>query len=78
MECVETLCEWIIQEAEFQTVVAETLCGLIGKRRDSSHTFFGRTSGPGKPVSTSCPERSSSVELPRVKKNGCAKSLAKG
>jgi len=29
--CVETLLEWIMQEAEFQTVVAETLCGLIGK-----------------------------------------------
>ena len=35
VECVETLREWIIQEAEFQTVAAETLCGLIGKRRDS-------------------------------------------
>jgi len=27
VECVETLCEWIMQEAEFQTVVAETLWG---------------------------------------------------
>ena len=48
MECVETLREWIIQEAGFQTVAAETLS-------NSSHTFFGRTSGPGKHVSTSCP-----------------------
>ena len=55
VECVETLREWIIQEAEFQTVAAETLCGLIGKRRDSSHTFFGRPSGSGKPVRTNCP-----------------------
>ena len=55
VECVETLREWIIQEAEFQTVAAETLCGLIGKRRDSSHTFFGRTSGSGKPADTNCP-----------------------
>ena len=55
VECVETLREWIIQEAEFQTVAAETLCGLIGKRRDSSHTFFGRPSGSGKPLSTNCP-----------------------
>ena len=31
VECVETLREWIIQEAEFQTVAAETLCGLTGK-----------------------------------------------
>ena len=53
--CVETLLEWIIQEAEFQTVAAETLCGLIGKRRDSSHTFFVRTSGSGKPAGTNCP-----------------------
>ena len=55
VECVETLHEWIIQEAEFQTVVAETLCGRTGKQRDSSHTFFGWTSGSGKPVSTNCP-----------------------
>ena len=55
VECVKTLREWIIQEAEFQTVAAETLCGLIGKRRDSSHTFFGRPSGSGKPASTNCP-----------------------
>ena len=54
MECVETLCEWIIQKAEFQTVAAETLCGLIGKRRDSSHTFF-IASGSEKPASTNCP-----------------------
>jgi len=45
VECVETLREWIMQEGEFQTVAAETLCGLIGKRSDRSHTFFGRTSG---------------------------------
>ena len=55
MECVETLREWILQEAEFQTVAAETLCGLTGKRRDSSHTFFARTSGSGKPAGTNCP-----------------------
>ena len=55
VECVKTLREWIIQEAEFQTVAAETLCGLIGKRRDSSHIFFGRPSGSGKPASTNCP-----------------------
>ena len=55
VECVEKVREWIIQEAEFQTVAAETLCGLTGERRDSSHTLFGRTSGSGKPVSTNCP-----------------------
>ena len=27
VEYIETLCEWIIQEAEFQTVAPETLCG---------------------------------------------------
>ena len=40
VECVETLREWITQEVEFQTVAAETLCGLIGKRRDSSHILW--------------------------------------
>ena len=55
VEYIETLREWIIQEAEFQTVAPETLCGLIGKRRDSSHTFFGRPSGPGKPASKNLP-----------------------
>ena len=54
MECVERLHEWIIQEAEFQTVAAETLFGPPGKRRDSSHTFFGQTSSSGKPVCTKC------------------------
>jgi len=43
-----------MQEAEYQTVAAETLCGLCGLR-DRSHTFFGWTSGSGKPVSTNCP-----------------------
>ena len=28
---------------------------LTGKRRDSSHTFFGRIIGSGKPVITNCP-----------------------
>jgi len=55
VECVETLREWIIQEAEFQTVVAETLCGLTGKRIDNSHTFFHWTSDSGKPVWPNCP-----------------------
>ena len=52
VECVETLHEWIIQEAEFQTVTAETLFGPTGKRRDSSHKSFGQTSSSGEPVST--------------------------
>ena len=47
-ECVETLREWIIQEAEFQTVAAETLCGVAGKRRERGRTFFGQTKPPGK------------------------------
>ena len=55
VEYIETRREWIIQEAEFQTVAPETLCGLIGKRRDSLHTFFGWPSGSGKPASTNCP-----------------------
>ena len=45
------------KKAEFQTVAAERLCGLTGKRKDSSHTFFGQTSGPGTPVSTKWPFR---------------------
>ena len=48
-ECVETLREWIIQEAEFQTVAAETLGGVAGKRREGGQSFFGRTKPPGKP-----------------------------
>ena len=69
VECVETLHEWIIQEAEFQTVVAETLCGLIGKRRDA---FFGRPSSLGKPVSTICP-----LCKREIIQCGAAKSLRK-
>jgi len=52
---IGTLREWIMQEAEFQTFAAETSCGLTGKRRDRSHTFFGRTNGSGKPTSTNYP-----------------------
>ena len=39
---VETLREWIIQKAVFQTVAAETLCGVAGRRREGVQTFFGR------------------------------------
>ena len=42
-ECVETLREWIIEEAEFYTVAAETLCGIAGRRREGVQTFFGQT-----------------------------------
>ena len=52
-ECVETLREWIIQEGEFQTVAAETLCGVAGKRREGGRTFFGQTKPLGK-TETDC------------------------
>lgn len=41
-ECVETLRQWIIKEAEFQTVAAETLKGLRSRQRDSN-SFFGQS-----------------------------------
>ena len=41
-ECVETLPEWISQEAEFLNVAAETLCGVAGRRREGVQTFFGQ------------------------------------
>ena len=47
-ECAETLREWIIQEAEFQSVAAETLCGVAGRRREGVQTFFGQTRAPRK------------------------------
>ena len=53
-ECVETLREWIIQEAEFQTVAAETLCGVAGRRREGVQTFFGQTRAPGKAKNLDC------------------------
>ena len=42
---VETLREFIIQEAEFQTVVLETIHGLSkrGHKKDSGVIFFGNT-----------------------------------
>ena len=53
-ECAETLQEWIIQEAEFQTVAAETLCGVTGRRRERVQTFFGQTRAPGKANNLDC------------------------
>ena len=38
----ETLREWIIQEAEFQTVAAETLCGVAGRSKEGARPFFDR------------------------------------
>ena len=44
-QSVETLREFIIQEAEFQTVASETIHGLRkrGHKKDSGVTFFGNT-----------------------------------
>jgi len=44
-QSVETLKEFIIQEAEFQTVALETIHGLSkrGHKKDSGVTFFGNT-----------------------------------
>ena len=44
-QSVETLREFIIQEAEFQTVASETIDGLSkrGHKKDSGVTFFGNT-----------------------------------
>ena len=44
-QSVETLREFIIQEAEFQTVASETIYGLRkrGHKEDSGVTFFGNT-----------------------------------
>ena len=55
-ECREKLQEWIIQEAEFQAVyvAAETLCGVVGRRREGVQTFFGQTRTPGKAESLEC------------------------
>ena len=55
-ECREKLQEWIIQEAEFQAVyvAAETLCGVVGRRREGVQTFFGQTRAPGKAESLEC------------------------
>ena len=39
--------QWIIKEAEFQTVVAETLKGL-GSRQNDSHSFFGPSQEDGR------------------------------
>ena len=41
-ECVETLREWVIQEAEFQTVASETIRGLTSKQKEGAKTFFGQ------------------------------------
>ena len=46
-ECVKTLCQWIIKEAQFQTVAAETLKGL-GSRQKDSHSFFGQSQEDGR------------------------------
>ena len=40
--------EWIFQENEFQTVAAETLSGVSGRRRQGTQTFFGQTKVPGR------------------------------
>ena len=53
-ECVKTLGEWIIQEAEFQTVAAETLCGVAGRCIEGVKTFFGQTKAPGKAKNVDC------------------------
>ncbi|XP_078364043.1 uncharacterized protein LOC144648318 [Oculina patagonica] len=44
-QSVETLREFIIQEAEFQTVASETIRGLSkrGNKKDNGLTFFGNT-----------------------------------
>ena len=44
-QSVETLREFIIQEAEFQTVASETIRGLSkrGSKKDNGLTFFGNT-----------------------------------
>ena len=44
-QSVETLREFITQEAEFQTVASETIHGLRkgGHKKDSGVTFFGNT-----------------------------------
>ena len=40
-ELVECLCEWVSQEADFQTIAAETVDGLCDRDTKSSRTFFG-------------------------------------
>ena len=47
-ESVGTLRERIIQETKFQTVAAETLCGVAGEHIEGGRTFFGQTKPPGK------------------------------
>ena len=47
-ECMESLREWVIQEAEFQTVASETIRGLTYKQREGAKTFFGQAEIKGK------------------------------
>ena len=50
-QSVETLREFVIQEAEFQTVASETIHGLSkrGHKKDSGVTFFGNTQKSSEP-----------------------------
>ena len=41
-ESVESLREWVIQEAEFQTVASETIRGLTSRQKEGAKTFFGQ------------------------------------
>ena len=41
-ECMESLNEWLIKEAEFQTVASEMLHGLTCKPKEGAKTFFGQ------------------------------------
>ena len=47
-ECVASLREWVIQEAEFQTVASETIRGLSYKQKEGAKTFFGQAEIKGK------------------------------
>ena len=41
LESVETLRNWLVQEAEFQTIAAETTKGIINKKmKHSNGSFF--------------------------------------
>ena len=35
LESVETLRDWIVQEAEFQTIAAETIKGIMNKKKEA-------------------------------------------
>ena len=80
VECIETLCEWIIQEAEFQTVVAETyVCLQENEEVAHTHSLVGQAVQESLLAQIvhfvrKIIQRGTTKSLG----NGCAKSLTKG